>query len=278
MPVRCDARYHVPHWPSLGERWRGRDDVEEKKNGVERVAYGEGRMKWTLIAAAMALTASGPALAADLPPPGLPAPPPPLVYNWTGFYVGINACYGSGSSNWTDGPLGSTGSFPTSGFLAGGRAGANYQIGQYVFGIEGDGDWTNLHGNSGSTGGGISAVVPPPISCQTQSEWLVTVRGRVGYAFDSILLYGTAGAAFGNVQTGLNPPSTFDSTIEAGWTVGAELEVAFAPNWTAKVVLFVDLPNQSCTTVASCGGAAGSTATFNENIVRAGVNFKIGQW
>ena len=110
-------------------------------------------------------------------------------------------------------------------FLSVVRLAINYQIGEYVFGIEGDGDWTNLHGNSGSTCGAISAVVTPPVSCQTQSQWLATVRGRVGYAFDRILLYGTAGAAFGNIQTGLNPPSTFDSSIEAGWTVGAGLEV-----------------------------------------------------
>ena len=88
------------------------------------------------------------------------------------------------------------------------------------FGVEGDGDWTNLNGNSGSTCGAISAVVTPPVSCQTQSQWLATVRGRVGYAFDRILFYGTAGAAFGNIQTGLNPPSTFDSSVGAGWTVG----------------------------------------------------------
>ena len=99
-------------------------------------------------------------------------------------------------------------SFPTSGFLIGGTAGINYQIGEYVFGIEGDGDWTNLTGNSGSTCGAITAVLTPPISCQTQSQWLATIRGRVGYAFDRILLYGTAGAAFGNIQTG--PQSSVD--------------------------------------------------------------------
>ena len=164
-------------------------------------------------------------------------------------------------------------------FLSAVRLVFNYQIGEYVFGIEGDGDWTNLHGNSGSTCGAISAVVIPPVSCQTQSQWLATVRGRVGYAFDRILLYGTAGAAFGNIQTGLNPPSTFDSSVEAGWTVGAGLEYAFAQNWTAKVeYLFVDLPNGSCTTVGNCGGAAGSIVSFNENIFRAGINFKFGPW
>ena len=105
------------------------------------------------------------------------------------------------------------------------------------------------------------------------------LRGRVGYAFDRILLYGTAGAAFGNVQTGLNPPSTFDSAVEAGWTVGAGIEVAFAQNWTAKAeYLSVDLPNATCTTAANCGGAAGSIVSFNENVIRAGINYKFGPW
>jgi outer membrane immunogenic protein len=154
----------------------------------------------SIAAAAMAmLTVTGQLLAADLPTPAIPPPLPAAVYNWTGFYVGINGGFGTGNSNWSDGPIGTTGSFPTSGFLIGATIGVNYQIGQYVFGIEGDGDWTNLQGNSGSTCGAIAAVVPPPVSCQTQSAWLATARGRVGYAFDRILIYGTAGAAFGNI-------------------------------------------------------------------------------
>ena len=230
-------------------------------------------------AAAVVVAASGQALAADLQAPSLPPPLPAAVYHWTGFYLGINGGFGTGNSNWSDGVIGTIGSFPTSGSLVGGTAGANYQIAEYVFGIEGDGDWTNLRGNSGSTCGAISAVVTAPVSCQTQSQWLATVRGRVGYAFDRILLYGTAGAAFGNVQTGLNPPSTSDSAVEAGWTVGAGVEVAFAQNWTAKAeYLFVDLPNATCTTAANCGGAAGSIVSFNENIIRAGVNYKFGPW
>jgi outer membrane immunogenic protein len=237
-------------------------------------------MRWRLVAAAaIAVAAYRPALAADLPAPSLPPPLPAAIYNWTGFYLGINGGFGTGISNWSDGVIGTTGSFPISGFLIGGTAGVNYQIAEYVFGIEGDGDWTNLRGNSGSTCGAISAVVAPPLGFQTQSQWLATVRGRVGYAFDRILLYGTAGAAFGNVQTGLNPPSTFDSAVEAGWTVGAGIEVAFAQNWTAKAeYLFVDLPNATCTTAANCGGAAGSIVSFNENVIRAGINYKFGPW
>jgi len=240
-------------------------------------------MKLAMTIAALLLAAGGQAFAADVTPPPPPSPVykslPPAIYNWTGIYIGVNAGYGSGSSNWSDGPTGTTGSFPTSGFLVGGTLGANYQIGEYVFGIEGDGDWTNLSGNSGMTCGAIAAVVPPPTSCQTQGEWLATLRGRLGYAFDRILIYGTAGAVFGNIQAGLNPPLTFDNAIEAGWTVGAGVEYAISPNWTLKVeYLFVDLPNGACTTVGNCGGAAGSTVSFNENIVHAGVNFRFGPW
>ncbi len=237
------------------------------------------RRKFIVAAAMVVLAGTADALAADLPTPSPAVPLPAAVYNWTGFYIGINGGYGTGNSNWSDGAVGTSGSFPTSGFLVGGTVGVNYQIGQYVFGIEGDGDWTNLQGNTGPTCGAISAVVPPPDSCQTQSEWLATVRGRVGYAFDRMLFYGTAGAAFGNIQTGLNPPSTFDSSVEAGWTAGAGLEFALTQNWSAKVeYLFVDLPNAACTTVANCGGAAGSIVSFNEGVLRAGVNFKFGSW
>ena len=106
-------------------------------------------MRWRLVAAAaITVAAYRPALAADLPTPSLPPPLSVAVYNWTGIYLGINGGFGTGNSNWSDGPIGTTGSFPTSGFLIGGTAGINYQIGKYVFGIEGDGDWTNLHGNS----------------------------------------------------------------------------------------------------------------------------------
>jgi outer membrane immunogenic protein len=237
-------------------------------------------MRWKLIAVgAIVVAGFGTALVADLPTPGLIPPLRIAVYNWTGIYLGINGGVGAGNSNWSDGPIGTTGSFPTSSFLIGGAAGINYQLGEYVFGIEGDGDWTNLHGNSGSSCGAISTVVTPPVSSQTQSQWLATVRGRVGYAVDRIRLYCTAGAAFGNIQTGLNPPSTFDSSVETEWTLSAGLEYAFAQNWTAKIeYLFVDLPNGSCTTIGNCGGAAGSIVTFNENIIRAGLNFKFGPW
>jgi outer membrane immunogenic protein len=252
-----------------------------------------------LTSAAAVLAVGTQAHAADLPVPSLPPAAPP-VYSWTGVYVGVNGGWADGKSNWTNNcpgcqgfassggspvaPGGETGSFSVSGYLAGGTLGFNYQIGPWVYGIEGDFDWTHLTGSSGSTCGGLSDAEPPPTGCETESEWLATVRGRVGYAFpgfvgDNVLIYGTAGGAVARIKTGLIPPSTFDSSTEAGWTVGAGLEVAFAPNWTAKVeYLFVDLPNATCTTTTNCGFLAGSTVTFNENMVRAGINYKFGAW
>jgi len=227
-------------------------------------------MKRLVFAVALSFVA-GQALAADLPMPG-PAPAyiPPVAraYSWTGFYLGINGGGAFGSSKWSDPVLGSTGNFGAAGALVGGTVGANYQMGQFVIGIEGDGDWSSLSGSTHVTCG----FTP----CETRSDWLATVRGRAGYAVDRVLFYGTGGAAFANVQAGLSG-GPFTNSTQTGWTAGAGIEYAFAPNWTAKVeYLFADLPNLSCGAV-NCGGTA-TSVSLNENIIRGGVNFKFGGW
>jgi outer membrane immunogenic protein len=171
----------------------------------------------------------------------------------------------------------STGSFGTSGFVFGGTVGANYQIGSLVFGVEADGDWADASGFGTFTAAGLCAG-----GCLTKNTWLSTVRGRVGYALDRFLVYGTAGAAFGNVQASFsNDPVS--SATEAGWTVGAGVEVAFAPNWSARAeYLFVDLANGSCTTNCAIADASGTpvipnvAVKFNESIVRGGVSYRFG--
>jgi outer membrane immunogenic protein len=233
-------------------------------------------MKRILLAAALALAAGGQALAADLPQP---APPPPRapatyvpapvpVFSWTGIYVGINGGYAFGDSDWTSpAPIGTTGNFTTSGWLAGGTIGGNYQWGQFVLGIEGDGDWSNITGTTNSVAGGCAAN-----GCTTQSDWLATVRGRAGYAFDRFLVYGTGGGAFGNLQAAAGT-LPFSSTTQTGWTAGGGVEFAFTPNLTAKVeYLYVDLGSQACPP-ASCAASA-TSVTLTENVVRAGINYK----
>lgn len=231
-------------------------------------------MMRTLIAAALTLAAGGQVLAADLPPAAAPPPrapaayAPPPIFSWTGFYLGINGGYGFGQSSWNNPVDGPTGNFNTNGFLIGGTLGGNYQIGSFVIGVEGDGDWNDANGSTGFCN---------VASCTTKSDWLATVRGRAGFAWDRVLFYGTGGVAFGNVQAAATG-FPFASGTQTGWTAGAGVEFAFAPNWTARVeYLFVDLGNFTCP-ATSCDGTGGvsDTVKFNENIIRAGIDYKFG--
>jgi|SRR5579863_3966380 len=213
-------------------------------------------MKRFWIAGAFALLIGGPALAADLPPPPGPMPRAPATYvpaavpyyNWGGFYLGINA--GAAFGTVVPGAAGVT-NFGDTGFLVGPTAGFNYQMGSFVFGMEGDWDYTTLSGTIPVVGGSY------------KSTWLATARGRIGYAWDRILLFGTAGGAFQNAQA---PGIT---STQLGWTGGGGLEFAFAQNWTAKAeYLYVWLPT------VNLGVGGGNNSKVNESVVRAGVNYK----
>jgi outer membrane immunogenic protein len=217
-------------------------------------------MKRILIAGALAVAATGQAFAADLPPPMAPPPRAPATYvpapipyyNWGGIYVGINGGYDFGTVS----PAGG-GSFNTNGFLAGGTAGFNYQWAAIVAGIEGDFDY-----NSVSTGMPTGGPLGSPFASggTFTSRWLATARGRLGYAFDRVLIFATGGAAFAPASI----PGA--STTMTGWTGGGGVEVALAPNWTAKAeYLYVYFPSPSL---------AGTTFKDTENVIRAGINFK----
>ncbi len=168
----------------------------------------------------------------------------PPVYNWSGFYIGINGGWGFGTSNWTNSVLGNSGDFDLSGGVAGGTVGVNWQINQFVLGVEGDIDWSNING---STSNGLCAGV----ACTTKNTWLSTFRGRAGFAADRILFYGTAGGAVGNIQAS-GAGFTNTSSSQFGWTAGAGIEGALTENLTAKIeYLYVDLGNNTCSIVCS---------------------------
>ena len=212
----------------------------------------------------LALSAAS-AFAADIPRPAPVYKAPAYVapmYNWSGAYIGINGGYAWGNSSW-DGLFG--GSAKVSGGLVGATLGYNWQMAgsPLVLGIEGDIDWTNIRGsftNAVCVGG-----------CQTQNNWLGTVRARAGYAIDRFMPYVTGGLAVGDIQ--VNPPVLGGTNAtKAGWTAGAGVEAMIAPNWTAKLeYLYVDLGSTGCG-VGACG--LPTNVNFHTNIVRAGLNFK----
>ena len=212
----------------------------------------------------VALAAAGPALAADLSVAPIykapPAPPVAPIYNWSGFYLGVNGGGDWGRSRWD-----STGGFNVSGGMIGGTAGYNWQVGRAVFGVEGDADWTSLQG---STTNNCLA------GCSTNSDWLATVRGRVGYAFDRFLPFVTGGLAVGDIRA-TTPGFAGMTQTNAGWTAGGGFEFALTNNWTAKAeYLHVDLGNMNCG--FNCGATSPNNVSLRENVVRAGVNYRFG--
>ena len=199
--------------------------------------------------------------AADLPRRYNPVPQPVYApfYNWTGFYIGINGGGAWGNSKWD-----SVGSFDVSGGMIGGTVGYNWQVSQFVFGLEGDVDWTNINGRT---------TAACAFGCKTQNNWLATVRGRVGYTFDRFLPYITGGLAVGHVKA-TQPGFAGADDTNAGWTVGGGLEFVIAGNWTAKAeYLYVNLGKFNCG--LGCGnGHNPDNVSFNAHVVRGGVNFR----
>jgi outer membrane immunogenic protein len=222
-------------------------------------------MKRTLIGTVAALSLSvTAAMAADIPAKA-PAYSPPIVtaYNWTGFYVGINGGGAWGHSSWNGVPA----SMNTSGGLVGATIGYNLQSGPWVFGVEGDIDWANITGNT---------TLPPGTfcgpGCSTKTDWLGTVRGRVGYAVDRLLPYVTGGLALGDIKAS-QPGFAGASGTKAGWTVGAGLEFPVAGPWTAKAeYLYVDLGSINC--AAGVCDQTANNVNHHMSVVRAGLNYR----
>jgi outer membrane immunogenic protein len=215
----------------------------------------------------LGMALAGTAGAADLPrraemPAKAPAYLAAPIYNWTGLYLGLNGGGGWGRSSW-DSAFAPTGDFSTSGGVFGGTAGYNMQVGQAVFGIEGDIDGSNIRGTT---------TVNCFNGCQTRNTWLSTVRGRLGYAADRWMPYITGGVAFGDIKASV-PGAPGASDSKAGWTAGGGVEFAIAGNWSAKAeYLYVNLGSFDCG--ANCGTPGPDNIKFNTNLIRGGVNYR----
>jgi outer membrane immunogenic protein len=246
-------------------------------------------IKQILLVGAFALATGGQSLAADLYNPGpRPLPPVPvpipLPYIWNGFYIGGNlgAGWSQGSLSDTAGNTFTPSSSPS--FLAGGQVGANYQFwGGAVAGVEADFDWAGNHNNTSNAAAGVTVT--------NNDRWLTTLTGRLGYAWDRVLVYGKGGGAWvgssdptvTNVATGASiTPSTSNSNF--GWTLGAGVEWAFWRNWSARLEYdYIGLNSQTFTVPAPgfAGLPAGDQFTShdrNVQMVNVGINYKFGPW
>jgi outer membrane immunogenic protein len=190
-------------------------------------------------------------------------PPPPLipfVYNWTGFYAGAHAGVG-----WSDGD--NSGS---AGFVGGGQAGFNYQINQWVVGIEGDIAGTTIKDSVSATVVGPGAVITG--NAEASLDWVATLAPRVGYAFNNWLVYGKVGGAWahasGTASAGINGTQLTSVSVDesvSGWMFGIGAEYALSNNWTAKIEYnMMDFGN------------SGPFADNTFNVLKAGVNYRFG--
>ena len=232
--------------------------------------------------AALAL-GSTTALAADLP---VKAAPPVVIYDWTGFYLGVSGGGSFGGSNHVD-PTGANltaDGMLVRGGLVGGTVGYNWQMSSLVLGFEGDlswvGEYASHNDNNNIATGGASLVADPTVQSFTKETWLGTARVRVGYAVNNLLFYGTGGYAGAGVQAGIKDINTNTLLASAtstrnGWTAGGGLEWGFAPNWSAKFEwLYMKFEDKGF--VTALGDGSRSAVTLDDNVVRAGINYRFG--
>lgn len=192
----------------------------------------------TAISIALALTIAGTAAAsaADLAArPYTKAPIAPPVFTWTGFYVGVNAGIGGDKTDYGFGiagfPLGSA-NLTSFGAFGGGQIGYNWQFaGNWVAGVEADIQASGLKSELNTS------VLGTSFSTGTEMNYFGTVRGRIGYAFDRVLVYGTGGYAYGSEDTRLTatPGFAFSRSADlSGWTAGGGVEYAMTSNLSLK--------------------------------------------
>jgi outer membrane immunogenic protein len=246
---------------------------------------------WLITVGLIALGMAAPASAADMAArPYVKAPPAPVaaIYDWTGFYIGINGGGGSSRKCWdlaTDAfgvavvpPL-REGCHDATGATAGGQIGYRWQWGGgWVFGVEGQGNWADFRGDS------LSAVIAGDRD-RSKIDAFGLLTGQVGYAWNNVLLYVKGGAAVTGdkfERRDAIADTLISSVNETRWggTVGAGLEFGFASNWSVGIEydhLFMGTRNITFNTP---GGVFDGTDRIRQDVdiglVR--LNYRFGGW
>ena len=243
-------------------------------------------MKKLVLAASFVVLGTAAASAADLAPRYYKAPPPVVspLYNWSGFYAGINGGWGTSHNCWTRTATAGAAITPAAegchdadGGTVGGQIGYRWQASNWVFGLEAQGNWADFRGSNASLlFGGVATN-------RTKIDAFGLFTGQIGYAWNNVLAYVKGGAAVtDNRYDGLATISglvtdSAGSNTRWGGTVGAGIEYGFAPNWSFAVEydhLFMGTNNYAFTT--------SGLATRNEDIkqdadlVTVRVNYRFG--
>jgi outer membrane immunogenic protein len=202
-------------------------------------------MRRVVLGAALVLAMSGLAAAADLPAaPYYTAPEPLTAYSWAGPYLGATLGYEWGTVS--DSPT------RPSGIAGGVEAGYNWQRGAFVFGGEADIQLS-----------GADDTLSP---FEFSNPWFGTVRGRAGASLSNVLVYGTAGLAYGELRA--DSFNLTESHVNVGWTAGLGVEVGLTPRWSAKAEwLYLDLSGRSFSLTGTSNGLAA-------DLLRLGVNYR----
>ena len=242
--------------------------------------------RFVIVAAGLISVAgfAGAASAADLPARTYTKAPAmiPVVYNWSGFYLGLNGGGGSSHNCWnlTANALGAAPGAPSEGCsdgtggLVGGQVGYRWQATNWVFGLEAQGDWANLKGSNTSLTGLFGGL---PFPNQTKTDAIGLFTGQVGYAWNNWLGYVKGGAAVthdrynGVVQTavGAFPVGfAFDGATETRWggTVGVGVEYGFAPNWSVALEYDHLFMGRSSNNILTPAGVFDRTESIRQDI------------
>ncbi|MDX8493340.1 porin family protein [Mesorhizobium sp. VK22B] len=174
----------------------------------------------TLASAGFLILLSGPALAADA---GADLPMTAPGFDWTGYYAGLQAGYGWGSSDisGTEGePFGA--SPDLDGGFVGGHVAGLWQFNQAVIGARAELNYSSMNG---------SALLEPGNSVGTDIKWLGSINAEAGLAVDRWLIYGVGGVAFAGIETSQDAGTSFAKTrTGTGWTIGAGVDYALSDN------------------------------------------------
>jgi len=238
-------------------------------------------MKKFLLSTTILAALTGSAVAADMAVKAPPPAPLPVIYNWTGFYIGANGGWGSSRDCWGVVPVGAAvineGCASRSGGVFGGQLGYRWQSGQFVFGLEGQGDWADLSGRRVS-------LFNPAFSTGVRVDALGLITGQIGYAWNASLFYLKGGAATvrNRYDVWTFPGGVIAASASSnkwGGTVGVGWEYGFAPNWSAGIEydrLFMGDANNSFSVPNPLLAGAANRIGQDVDILTIRVNYRFG--